>query len=250
MQAVILAAGRGLRMNGSLDGRPKCLVEVGGRTLLEHQLDALRALGVRDICVVVGHGAAEVRALVGADCHCVENPRYRETNSLYSLWLARDWVCGSFLVLNADVLACPEIYRRVAGLRGNALAYDSRSGHEDEHMKVRLTAGRLARVAKDLGREACDGENVGILHFDEDAARELFAQAEAMIAGGLANAWAPAAVDRIAARFRIQAVDVAGLPWIEIDYPGDLELARREVWPAIRSGTPPLADDLHIPRLP
>jgi choline kinase len=249
MQAVILAAGLGLRMNGSLNGHPKCLVDVGGRTLLEHQLDVLRGLGVREICVVVGHRAAEVRALVGADCHCLENPRYRETNSLYSLWLAREWVRGSFLVVNADVLASPEIYRRVAVAPGSALAYDSRSGHEDEHMKVRLDGSRLARVAKDLGREACDGENVGILHFDEDAARELFVQAGALIAGGWTNAWAPAAVDRIAERFRIQAVDVADLPWIEIDYPADLEVARREVWPAIL-GTPVLGVELPAPRFP
>jgi choline kinase len=218
--------------------------------LLEHQIAVLRSLGVLEIAVVVGHGAAQVRALVGADCHCLENPRYRETNSLYSLYLARDWVRGPLLVVNADVLASPEIYRRVASSRGSALAYDSRSGQEDEHMKVRLDAGWLARVSKDLGRESCHGENVGILHFDARAARELFAEAGALITGGLANAWAPAAVDRIAARFRIRAVDVAGLPWIEIDYPGDLDAARSEVWPAILSGSPPLADGDSSPRSP
>ncbi len=220
-------------MNGSLHGKPKCLVEVGGRALLEHQLAALRSLGVSEVCVVIGHGASAVRTLVGRDCHCVENQRYSETNSLYSLLLVRDWVRGPFLVLNADVLASPEIYRRVLSSQGNALAYDSRSGQEDEHMKVELRAGLLEHVGKNLERERCDGENVGILRFEGAAALELFAQAEAMIASGGANAWAPAAVDRIAARFTIHALDVAGLPWIEIDYPGDLDLARRDVWPAI-----------------
>lgn len=238
MQAVILAAGQGLRMNGSLNGKPKCLVDVGGHALLEHQLAALRSLGVREVCVVIGHGAGAVRALVGRDCHCVENERYRETNSLYSLWLVRDWVRGPFLLLNADVLASPEIYRRVACSPGNALAYDSRSGQEDEHMKVRLRAGLLEHVGKDLEREGCHGENVGILHFEADAARELFAEASALLAGGGANAWAPAAVDRIASCCTIQAVDVAGLPWIEIDYPDDLDLARRDVWPAICAAAP------------
>ena len=239
MQAVILAAGQGLRMNGSLGGKPKCLVDVGGRSLLEHQLSVLRSLGVREVCVVVGYGSERVRALVGHDCHCVENTRYRETNSLYSLWLAREWVRGPFLVLNADVLASPEIYRRVAGSEGNVLAYDSGSGREEEHMKVHLRAGVLERIAKDLEPERCDGENVGILRFDAEAVHELFAQVDALIAGGGSNAWAPAAVDRLAARIPIQAVDVAGLPWIEIDYPGDLDVARREVWPAILVTVPP-----------
>lgn len=239
MQAVILAAGQGVRMNGSANGKPKCLVDVGGRTLLEHQLAVLHDLGIHDVCVVIGHGAGAVRALVGTHCHCVENPLYRETNSLYSLWLVREWVRGPFLVVNADVLASPEIYRRVVDREGNALAFDSRSGQEDEHMKVRLRAGRLERVAKDLARERCDGENVGILRFEAGAGRELFAQAGAMIAGGLSNAWAPAAVDQIAARYPISAVDVAGLPWIEIDYPSDLDLARQDVWPAIRASVLP-----------
>jgi len=232
-QAVILAAGQGLRLNGQPNGTPKCLVCVAGRSLLEHQLAALWSLGLRDVCVVVGHRAHEIRAHAGDACCYIENERYRETNSLKSLSLARDWVRGPFVLVNGDVLACSDVYQRVVESPGNALAYDSRSGQEPEHMKVKVCSGRLERIGKDLASTSCAGENVGILKFDARAARALFAVAGALISSGLENSWAPAAVDRIASCFTIQALDVAGLPWIEIDYLRDLNEARRRVWPAI-----------------
>lgn len=246
-QAVILAAGQGARLNGHANGVAKCLMRVGGRSLLEHQLSALHGLRVSDVCVVIGHSAHEVRAHAGDVCSYVENERYRETNSLESLWLVRNWVRGPFVLVNGDVLASTEVYQRVIESPGNALAYDSRSGHELEHMKVRVSSGRLERIGKELPHRSCTGENVGILKFDARAARSLFAVTGALIAQGFVNEWAPAAVDRIAACFTIQAHDVAGLPWIEIDYPCDLIDARETVWPAICGTSRP--SSIHPPDL-
>src|SRR5689334_3826914 len=89
MRAVILAAGRGGRLRGVAGARPKCLARVGARTLIERQIQALRACGADEIAVVAGYRAAEVRAACGAGIDVVHNARYASTNSLYSLWLAR-----------------------------------------------------------------------------------------------------------------------------------------------------------------
>jgi choline kinase len=230
-QAVILAAGRGRRLG---EGMPKCLVRLGDRALIHHQLDALRAAGIDEVCVVVGYGAERVRGALGDRCHYIDNPRFDETNSLYSLWLTRAWVRGPFLQINSDLAAHPEIYRRLLSAGGTALAYDSLSGDGEEHMKVVIRNGLLQDIEKRLDPARSCGENLGLLRYDRVAARILFEEAGALIAGGAERSWAPAALARLAQRVPVQCIDMAGLPWSEIDFVEDVLYARCEVLPELR----------------
>jgi choline kinase len=232
-QAIILAAGKGARLGGTHNGHAKCLVEIAGETLIHRQMAILSSVGVERFFIVVGHERDDVCSVLDARCTPVVNADFAETNSLYSLWLALKEVSGPFMLVNSDVLAHPDVYRRVAKAEGAALAFDSSSGDEDEHMKVRFHRGRLREISKSLTADATDGENVGILRFDECAGKELFAAADAIISGGDVKCWAPAAVDRLAQATVVRGIDIADLPWTEIDFPEDLENARENVWPAI-----------------
>lgn len=248
-QAVILAAGNGKRLAAVSGGLPKGLLRIGPCTLLEHQLRALRVLGIDRVCMVVGFGAEHIEAAFGHCCEFVYNERYSQTNSLYSLWLARHWVQGPFVLMNCDVLAHPYVIARVACAQGSALAFDSRSGQDDEHMKVDVDAGRLRAIGKCLPAHQRSGENVGVLRFDAQAARSLFEAAGQIVASGDEKAWAPAAVGHIAGSTPISAVDVCDLPWCEIDFPEDLGYATSRVWPAIRAdGASPRHDPAYFER--
>ena len=107
MRGVILAAGKGSRLNGTGGDKPKCLVEAGGMTLLERQIRVLERAGIDEISVVVGCQADRVRSVCGRRVTYVENGRFAETNSLYSLWMARALLYEGFVVLNCDVLFHP-----------------------------------------------------------------------------------------------------------------------------------------------
>ncbi len=233
MQALILAAGRGSRLGDSSGGLPKSLLEIGRRPLVEHQLDALSAAGVGPVAMVVGYGADEVRERVGLKAEYVVNAEFATTNSLYSFWLARERVKGGVVVLNCDILFDPRVLDRLLAAKGDALAYDSASGDGREHMKVKVAEGRLVDMGKDLPPGDANGENVGILCFTEETAAALFEKAGVLIAQGRRKDFLGAAVCEIARERAIAAVDVAGLPWGEIDFPYDLDRARKEVWPAI-----------------
>jgi len=233
MQAVILAAGTGSRLGDASDGRPKCLLEVGGQSLIRHHLDALDRIGVEKILVVVGHGADQVMAEVGYSGLLQFNDIYARTNSLYSLWLARKWITGNVMVINGDVLADPQIYHELRNTDGNVLAFDSRSGTQEEEMKVKFKSDRLHKINKKMRPERAHGEHLGILKFDSAGAAALLQEADRMVGEGLVNEWAPAAVNRIAKTMPIHGIDVSRLPWTEIDFPSDLEHARKRVWPAI-----------------
>ncbi|HET9527056.1 MAG TPA: NTP transferase domain-containing protein, partial [Pyrinomonadaceae bacterium] len=108
MKAIILAAGKGTRLDGAAV-KPKCLVEIGGSTLLHRQIDTLRSLGVTKIVVVVGFGADSIREECDDGISFVENAVFGETSSLYSLWLAREHLTDGFVVLNSDVLFHPQM---------------------------------------------------------------------------------------------------------------------------------------------
>jgi choline kinase len=151
-QAVILAAGRGRRLGAHVEEFPKCLLQVGGRTLLDHQLSMLSAAGIYDVTVVAGyHHNAVARATRGR-AHVVRNRHWATTNSLYSFWLARHRISGPVVVMNCDVLADQRVLTRLLESSLSCFAYDSSSGADDEHMKVELSGDILRSMSKTLER--------------------------------------------------------------------------------------------------
>ena len=233
-RALILAAGRGSRLGSQSDGVPKPLLQVGRRTLVEHQLEMLATAGIGPVGMVVGYAADELQAAVGAKVEYLHNHRWATTNSLYSFTMARSWVTGDLVILNCDLLLDPEILDRLIAHGGNCLAFDSSSGNGREHMKVCLRDGRVTAMSKTLEPSRTHGENVGILHLKKECVDALFKAAGELLEEGQQQAWLGAAVQKVAQEHPIEGVDVAGLPWGEIDFSHDLERARHEVWPAIR----------------
>lgn len=113
MRAVILAAGEGTRLRPYTDDRPKCLVPLGGRPLLEWQLDALARAGVEDVCVVTGY-RSELVAERGL--RTVRNPDYARTNMVASLMCARECLDGSddVLICYGDIVYEPRLVEALA----------------------------------------------------------------------------------------------------------------------------------------
>lgn len=233
MKAIILAAGLGSRLGEKAKGRPKALQEVGGRALIEHQLDALSAEGVGPVTVVVGHAEDQIRAVLGESVEYVVNARPDETNSLYSLWLAREWLEGDVLILNSDLLFHPDILKRLLKQPGSALAFDSGSHGGAEQTKVGLSGKRVTDLGKDFPETGARGENLGLIKLDSSGTAALRMRAEAIIANGGERTWVTEAVRSVLAEVDVTGVNMAGLPWVEIDFPYDLDTARRQVWPEI-----------------
>ena len=130
--AIILAAGNGSRMGALTADRPKAMLDVAGSPLIDHQLEALAECGVHDVTLVVGYQQARLRQHLGTRVTYVENARYRDTNSVYSLWLARHVLRRGAIVMNSDVLVSGALLRRLVSAPGEdaALSFsNSGSGH-------------------------------------------------------------------------------------------------------------------------
>ena len=246
-QAIILAAGRGRRLGALTQTRPKCLLRVGSRTLLEHQLAALAHHGIERVAMVIGYGGEQVRQVGGAQAEYVVNPRSAVTNSLYSLWLARHLTREGFLLLNADVLFHPELLTRLlASPHPDALTVERGQGFDDEQMKVQLDGERVVALSKQLDAGRAHAENVGVVKFSAAGAGALLTKMEELVAAGAEREFCPFAFNALAPHYPLHAVVINGIPWIEIDFVADLRRARQEVLPSIlaRNVSRPLARPL------
>ena len=236
MRGVILAAGRGNRLRDVTGDLPKCLARVGDRTLLDRQVRSLRRCGVDEIAVVAGYHAADVRRACDPDIDLLINTRYEATNSLYSLWLARDLLMEGFVVLNCDVLFHDQLLWDLLTARDeDALLMAAARGqaYSDEEMKIRVRTGCVSAIAKTLDPADTDGENVGIAKFGAAGAAILIEELTQALAGGGLRDWLPRAFAGFALRRPLHVVETRGFPWTEIDFPEDYWRACAEVLPSI-----------------
>jgi L-glutamine-phosphate cytidylyltransferase len=242
MRAVILAAGAGSRLRPVIGPFPKCLAPVGDSTLLERQIDALRDHGIDAITVVVGYRSDAIEHVCGRQVEFVYNHEYAATNSLFSLWLARDLLSEGFVVLNSDVLFHPHLLTRLLTSRHeDALLMARRDAgvrYSDEEMKVHVRDGCVAAIDKGLSDALADGENVGIAKFGEAGAATLVAHADAIVRRGAVREWLPRAFHSFSQERPLHVIETSGYPWIEIDFPEDYARACADVLPAITANVP------------
>ena len=237
--AVLLAAGEGTRLHPHTLDRPKCLVAVGGRPLLDRALAALEAAGFEELVLVTGYREDVLRGFLAGRVNrlrvtCVSNDQYASTNNAYSLWTARNSVHGGFVLLDGDLLFEPRVLTTLLATEGPAaLALDRRDTLGDEEMKVLPGPGvTVAAVNKTMDPRSAIGESVGLARFSADAARALWHRLGAQIAAGQRNVYYELAFEElIAAGWKFHIGDVTGLLCMEIDTPDDLaaaqQLARR-----------------------
>lgn len=240
IKAIILAAGRGRRLG---DPSPKALLEFGGKTLLERHIAVLRAHGIDDVSITVGHQSGAIRREiirlgVGDDIALVDNPHY-EQGSLVSLWVQRERLkSGARVVLmDADVLYDPRIIGRLLGAKPqNALLLDRAIEPGDEPVKVCVRGDVLVDFAKKpVNAYDWHGESVGFFRFTAATAASLAERVDEYVRTGRTSVEYEEAIrDLILARLeQFGYEDISDLPWTEIDFDVDVARAQHEILPRI-----------------
>lgn len=241
MKAIVLAAGVARRLAPLTDHTNKCLLPVGGRSLLTRMLDSLARHGVGETVVVVGHCQDQVRAEAGAQrgdmrIRCVDNPEYQK-GSILSLWRARATLAeDTTIVMDADVLF-PDIFltRLIGSPAASALLLDQAFTDTGEEVKLYGMADRVIALGKKFVPEAWDvvGEGIGFFKCSPAHAPEYVRLlAESIEETGGTNEYEDA-LHPLLARAPVGWVDVTGLPWTEVDFVEDLRRAETAVLPEI-----------------
>jgi choline kinase len=230
MQAVILVAGIGNRLSSITQGSPKCLIEVCGKSIAQRQIENLMSVGVKDIVAVTGHRQTELRAFLSARypfVRYVHNERFAETNTIYSLYLAFPALTGDFFYLNGDVVFAPTLLKKLLAFAGTGLAVELKRCGEEE-VKVALSGTRITSISKQVPPDQARGEFTGIALFRRPM-HGLFYDSLKNEVEKRKNVkdYFERALDAIADRVELTAVDILDEPFVEVDFPEDLERARK-----------------------
>ena len=239
MKAIILAAGVGKRLWPLTQHRPKCLIELGGRTLLSRYLDVLAGAGIRQAVIVVGYKQDMIRSAVATDSRGVEvrylvNEQYQR-GSISSLWLARTELDDDVLIMDADVLFHREILRRlITSTSPSALLMDETVKQTTEECMVVVRGGRVVGLTKRMPeRYDFAGEGVGFLKVRRADTEALINSLKGHADRGELDMEYEDALLEFFGAVRVGHEKIGGLPWIEIDFPEDVTRAERDILPKL-----------------
>jgi len=219
MKAIILAAGRGTRLKPLTNKRPKCFVEVNGKPIIEYQIESLIEAGISDIFIVAGYMHEKVSKYLSSKYSIIINEKYDITNSMYSLWLAKDYLIRSeFLLLNGDVVLKKELIKKIVNYKEKTAALIE-TGRKiiDGEMNVIIKNGIITAFSKNIDSDIASGESVQITKFSKDDSSKLFNEIEKIISLGNLKEFPAAAYHVLIAESKIWPVYTDGLDWFEID---------------------------------
>lgn len=232
MRALILAAGRGRRIESLAGDSPKAFLELGGRRILDHQIDAFRSVGVEEFVLVVGHRSELFRKdYAGTEFVLIQNPFFSRTNVLASVWFAREVLREGCFFVHADTYFEPSIVQDLhqAGTsRGIHLAVQRKDTAEEE-MKVQVEENRVVQISKEMSPELAYGEFIGLASIGKEAGVRLAEHVEQLIEQDerLDDFFEAAIQCSIDEGTAVSILDIGQRMAIEIDFPEDYRLATR-----------------------
>ena len=233
MIGVILAAGMAKRLRPLTDEKPKCLLEVGGKTLLQRTVDAMISAGVKEFVVVTGYRAEMIREFLTVNyqlsiINYIDNVDFEHNNNIFSLWLAMQKLHGQeVLLMDSDILCDPEAVRRVARKTNPALAMQQHELGEEEMKIVVDEAGRITEISKTCSPADAIGESVGIEKMTPVYTEAIYQELRKMILDeGQIDIFYERAFERLIPQgHTFEVVDTTDLFSYELDTPEDLEKA-------------------------
>jgi choline kinase len=249
MLALMLAAGVGERLGKGGSRPPKALMRFGDESLLERHIAILRHYGIDRLMIVKGYRAESIDAelaRLGVDgfAGTILNPHFR-AGSIVSLWALRPYLLSGqdVVIMDADVLYDHRLLAPLFSSRhGNCFLLDSTSGKDDESVKIGVADGTIVALDRRLAAfHEYAGEWVGFVRLTPEAAARLVEAMRLHIENGRSSLWLEAALGDLLAGsrdLRFGHEDIAGLPWIEIDFPEDVTRAEREILPRLEALPP------------
>jgi choline kinase len=235
MKAIILAAGHGSRLLPLTLTTPKCLVAVGGRAILDQQLDAVAAAGFDGAVIVGGYRVDQVAAHLQArdqalPTELVFNPFWAVANSIGSVWAARDALDQPFALMNGDTLFETAILRRAldSPRAGVTLVVERLSHAGLDDMLVETDGDRVVAVGKQIPGHVATDRSLGLIVSTgctayADALRAVIGEENGI------QSYHHAVVRRVAEGPGVTAVRIApGARWQEVDRPEDIDQWQRD----------------------
>jgi 2-aminoethylphosphonate-pyruvate transaminase len=234
--AVIVAAGRGVRLKGMGEQRPKGFIELGGRAIVERSIELLANAGVERTLIVTGHLREWYEDLARRvpNIELAHNPDYAVSGSMYTLYLARELIGEDFVLAESDLVYEKRALEVLSTAPGaNTLLTSGPTGSGDE-VYVEASGGRLTGLSKQRAKLQGEvvGELVGLTRISRRCLAAMCGHAQAVFRESKHLEYEQALV-AAAREVQVDCPVVADLAWTEIDDEHHLARARDKVFPSI-----------------
>lgn len=231
MEYIILAAGIGTRLYPYTKNTPKCLVKVSeNETVIERAVRLIKALDSdSSITVVLGFCSGQIEGLLGDKCQYIINPFYKITNSVASLWFAREILQrgNPTVILNADIVFSYSFAKQITTLPDDSVIYYDSSIRSHGDYNLQMLDGYMVVMGKELIEY--DGEYVGITKYDSKGVLSLLEEIDDLIMDELYDQWYENALVQMSltGKYLFKAIDTCDYQWSEIDSVDNLLKIRR-----------------------
>ncbi|MFW5442771.1 MAG: NTP transferase domain-containing protein [Methylococcaceae bacterium] len=222
MKVLILAAGIGTRISRHLKGQPKCCVDLDGKPLIWHTFNTFNKLNFHDIAIVTGYEEQYIfNELKGYVYKSYRNPFYSVTNSLASMWFAKDFIDENddLLILNGDLFFEDSVLKSIVDVDKSPVFLSDCSRIEDADYRFYSEGDRLLRYGKDLSNEETTGEYVGIAKINRKDIPLMKKRLDMLVNDGQHTMWwEDLFYSSIEDGEKVYIEDVKGKFWAEVDF--------------------------------
>ena len=233
MKAFILAAGVSRRLYPETYNIPKCLLDVGGKPIINYQLEAIQNTGIDSVTMIIGYHREMLidhvkKFFPDINFNFIINHHYFETNTAYSVYLGSDILKSDIhLLMNADVIYPPELITRIIDSENETvLAVDIKKCGREEVKVIEGNNNRITAIGKELIEENCLGEFLGVAKLSKEFNQEFADSLTRLINAGGESDYFEAGMHPLLEKTDVYYCDVSDLPCLEIDFIEDLNEAR------------------------
>ena len=236
-KAIILAAGKSIRLYPYSQNLPKPLVPISGQPILQHIISFLKHNGIHDIVVITGFQDHKIQETFGEDVRCIFNPFFSVSNILASLSFARTEMDSPLIILYADILFHPSIIQSLIDDQNDITLAISSSDLDSEAERIIVENNFVMEIGKDIhpGSHSMF-EYAGIARFNQNGVKILHNTLQELSREeGFLNMQFPSIINRLIAKgHKISTQNIDADYWIDIDLAKDIQRAENEILPRIQ----------------
>jgi len=231
MKVVILAAGMGSRLQEILKGKPKPLLEINGKCLLEHSLESLKQSGITEVTLAIGFEGQQIRNRIGnkfggkININYASNPQYDSSGSMYSLYCALE-TPQTCLVLDGDIVYDSKAITKIMETKHkNSVVLTDCCGSGDEVYVTLDDSNNVTYLGKKLPSQRRVVEFTGISKFSEEFMNKMFERHNQRTEKLDLTEYYEDAAYQVSKSLPWYGLVIPNLPWSEVDRKEDISRA-------------------------
>ena len=221
MKVIIMAAGRGTRISRHINDKPKCLVEISeGLTLIEYTIKLLQKKGIVDIVVITGYKSDEIKKVLKNQVRYYENCFFDITNSLVSLWFAKEEINSKddLILMNGDVFLEESLLEDIIAYKKDITVFSDENRKEDADYKLFYKNSVLKKYGKELELQETTGEYIGVIKILKNEHENIKNKLAEMIKKQMHFLWWENIIYTMSEEREIYVKNVENKFWAEVDY--------------------------------